>query len=90
MKYQFMDQLCCYLDMWPWSKLFLCVLVTWSCPIVCDPMDCSPVGFSIHGILQARILEWVAIPFSRVSSNPGIKSGSPALQAESLSITRLM
>ena len=33
-----------------------------------DPMDCSPLGFSVHGILQARILEWVAMPFSRGSS----------------------
>ena len=71
MKYQFMDQLCCYLDNVALVKsLFLCVLVTWLCLIVCNPMDCSPVGFSIHGILQARILEWVAIPFSRVSSQP--------------------
>ena len=36
----------------------------------CDPMDCSPPGSSVHGILQARILEWVAIPFSRGSSQP--------------------
>ena len=36
----------------------------------CDPMDCSPPGSSVHGILQARILEWVAISFSRVSSQP--------------------
>ena len=35
------------------------VLVTQSCPTVCDPMDCSPPGSSVHGILQARILEWV-------------------------------
>ena len=35
-----------------------------SCPTLCDPMDCSPPGFSIHGILQARTLEWVAISFS--------------------------
>ena len=41
------------------------VLVAQSCPILCDPMDCSLPGFSVHGILQARILEWVAIPFSR-------------------------
>ena len=38
------------------------------CPTLCDPMDCSPPGSSVHGILQARILEWVAIPFSRGSS----------------------
>ena len=39
-----------------------------SCPALCYPMDCSLPGFSVHGILQARILEWVAIPFSRGSS----------------------
>ena len=50
----------------------------------CDPMDCSPPGSSVHGILQARILEWVAIPFSRGSSHPGIKFTSPALQTDSL------
>ena len=40
------------------------------CPTLCDPMDCSPQGSSVHVILQARILEWVAIPFSRGSSRP--------------------
>ena len=38
-----------------------------SCPTLCNPMDYSPAGFSVHGILQARIQEWVAIPFSRGS-----------------------
>ena len=42
--------------------------VVQSCLTLCDPMDCSPPGSSIHGILQARILEWVTIPFSRASS----------------------
>ena len=42
----------------------VCVLVAQLCPTLCDPMDCSPPGFSVRGILQARILEWVAIPFS--------------------------
>ena len=37
-----------------------------SCPTLCDPMYCSLPGFSIHGILQARTLEWVAISFSRI------------------------
>ena len=41
-----------------------------SCPTLCDPVDCSPPGSSVHGILQARILEWVAISFSRGSSQP--------------------
>ena len=40
------------------------------CPTLCNPMDCSPPGRSVHGILQARILEWAAIPFSRGSSRP--------------------
>ena len=44
------------------------VLVTQSCPILGKPMDYSLPGSSVHGILQARILEWVAIPFSRGSS----------------------
>ena len=46
----------------------VCAKQLQSCPILCDPMDCSPPGFSVHGILQARILEWVAISSSRVSS----------------------
>ena len=49
---------------------FVCVLVKQSCPNLCDPIDYSPPGFSVHGILQARILEWVAISFSRGSSGP--------------------
>ena len=40
------------------------------CPALCDPMDCSPRGSSVHGILQARILEWVAMASSRGSSRP--------------------
>ena len=44
------------------------VLVAQSCLTLCDPIDCSPPGSSVRGILQARILEWVAIPFSRGSS----------------------
>ena len=43
-------------------------LVTQSCLALCNPMDCSPPGTSLHGILQARILDWIAIPFSRASS----------------------
>ena len=44
--------------------------VAQSCPTLCNPMDCSPPGSSVHGIFQARILEWVAISFSRGSSQP--------------------
>ena len=43
----------------------MCVSVTQSCPSLCNPMDCSAPGSSVHGIIQARILEWVDIPFSR-------------------------
>ena len=54
------------------TELFVCVyvlvLVAQSCPTLCDPMDHSPPGSPVHGILQARILEWVAISFSRGSS----------------------
>ena len=44
--------------------------VTQSCPTLCDPMDCSLSGSSVHGIFQARVLEWIAIFFSRGSSRP--------------------
>ena len=46
------------------------VSVTLPCPTLFDPMDCSPLGSSVHGISQARILEWVAISYSRGSSWP--------------------
>ena len=46
------------------------VVVAQLCLSLCDSMDCSLPGSSVHGILQARILEWVAIPFSKVSSQP--------------------
>ena len=54
------------------SRMFNYVLscsVAKSCPTLCHPMDCSPPGSAVHGILQARILEWVAISFSRGSSH---------------------
>ena len=54
-------------------------LVTKSCLSLCDPMDCSLPGSSVHGISQARVLEWVAISSSRGSSWPGIEPTSPAL-----------
>jgi len=53
--------------------------VAQSCPTLCDPMD-----YTVHGILQARILEWVAVPFSRGLPNPGIEPRSPTLQVDSL------
>ena len=45
----------------------VCAKALQSCPTLCDPMDCSLPGSSVHGILQARILEWVAMPSSRGS-----------------------
>ena len=57
-----------------WASLNLSlkvkVLVAQSCPTLCDPMDCSPPGSSVHEIFQARILEWVTISFCRGSSQP--------------------
>ena len=47
-----------------------CCGVTQSCSTLCDPMDCSPPGSSVHWILQARVLEWVAMPSPRGSSRP--------------------
>ena len=64
---------------WPndWTNIFLGsqylylrVKVSQSCLTLCDPMDCSLPGSSVCGILQARILEWAAVPFSRGSSQP--------------------
>lgn len=60
------------------------VLITQLCPTLCNPIDCSLPGFSVHGILQIRILKWVDIPFSRAFPDSGIESGSPALQGDSL------
>ena len=50
--------------------LCVCAKLLHSCPMLGDPMDCSPPGSSVHGILQARILEWVAMPSSRGSLQP--------------------
>ena len=58
------------------------MLVAQTCPTFCNLKDCSPSGSSVHGILQARILEWVAISFSAEAS--GIKPRSNTLQADSL------
>ena len=48
----------------------LCSAVSQSCTTLCGPMDCSLPGSSIHGIFQARLLEWVAMPSSKESSRP--------------------
>ena len=60
------------------------VLVAQSCSTLCNQMDYSLPGSSMHIILQARILAWVAIPSPRDFPNPGIKPRSPALHADSL------
>ena len=63
-----------------------------SCATLSDPMDCGPPGSSVHGILQARILEWVAMPSSRDLPDPGIEPASLSLlhwQAGSLLLVPL-
>ena len=57
----------------------LCLVIQ-LCPTLCDPMDCSLPGSSVHGILQTRILEWVAMASTGYFPNPEIKSRSPALR----------
>ena len=59
-------------------------LVAQSRLTVYDAMDCNPPGSSVHGIFQARILDWAAMPSSRGSSHTGIEPRSPALQVDSL------
>ena len=54
-------------DVWE-SQVCVCAKSLQSCPTLCDPMDCGPPGTSVCGILQARVLEWVAMPSSRGSS----------------------
>ena len=56
-------------------------LVAQPCPTLCDPTDCSPPGSSVRGMFQARVLEWVAFPFSKDLPNPGIKTRSPTFQS---------
>ena len=53
--------------------------VVQSCPTLCDPMNCSLPGSSVHGIFQAIVLEWIAISFSRGSSQPRDQTRSPTL-----------
>ena len=72
---QYINSICCY------------YLVSKSFPMFCNPMDCRPPGSSVHGISQARILEWIAIFFSRGSSQPRTETMSPVLQVDSLSLS---
>ena len=74
----------CHLVEDPWKEGWQCKCQSLSYIWLCNPMDCSPLDSSVHGIFQARILEWVAIPFSRDLADPGIKPRSPSLQVDSL------
>ena len=58
-----------------------------SCLTLCNPINCSPPGSSVHGILQAKILEWVAVSSTGDLPQPGIQPTSPALQAHSLPLS---
>ena len=59
----------------------MCAQLLQSCPTLCDPMDYGPPGFSVHRILQIRVLEWVAMPSPGDLPYPGIKSMSPKFPA---------
>ena len=62
------------------------VLIVQSCPTLCDSMGCSLQGSSVHGILQARILEWVTIPSPKGSSQPGNQAQGPCTAGRFLPI----
>ena len=62
----------------------VCERVTQSCPTLSDPVDCNPSGSSVHGVIQARIPEWVAFPSPGDLPDSGTEPRSPALQADSL------
>ena len=65
-------------------------MLTQLCPTLCNPMGCSRLGPFVYGILQARILEWVAMPSSKALPDPEIKPASPespTLQADSLPLS---
>ena len=67
-------------EFWQITGWKIKVQVAQLCPILCDRLDCRLPGSSVHGILQARVLEWVAISYIRVSSQPRDQTQSPALQ----------
>ena len=74
--------LCVFL--WPANNDTALCLLAHSCPTLCDPVDSSQPGFLSVGILQARILEWAAIPFSRVSSQPRDQTQVSRIATDSL------
>ena len=61
------------------AKTCACVLRPQLCPTLCNPIDCSPPGSTVHGIFQARILEWIAISYSRGSSRPKDRTLIPCI-----------
>ena len=63
--------------------------IQWKWKLLSHVWLSDPMEYTVHGILQARILEWVAIPFSRGSSKPGIEPRSPTLQVDSLPAERM-
>ena len=65
-------------------ELLMCVLVAQLCPTLCDPTDCSSAGSSVHGILQAGILEWVTITFSTLSLDQLLVTNKPFILGLSL------
>ena len=70
----------------------MCILdleseVAQSCPTLCGPMDCSPPGSSIHGFLQARVLEWIVIPIFRGSSQPRDQTWVPCITGRFFTIS---
>ena len=72
--------------------MHVCAQLLQSCPTLCDPMDCSPPGSSVHGILQIRILEWVAMPPPGDLVDLGIETlilMSPALAGGLFAITTI-
>ena len=64
------------------NNIYIFDVCAQSCPTLCDPMDCSPPGSSVHGVPQARILEWVAISFGNLP-DPRIKTESLAAPVKS-------
>ena len=93
-QWSFLSMHCCFYGEYHYTYFsyinYMC-LVTQSCLTFCNPKDCSPPGSSVHGTLQARILEWVGIPFLGwedeiflTSPNHRIQPRSLALQADSL------
>ena len=64
------EHICVIQDSLPTRLPAILCLVAQLCLTLCDPVDCNPPGFSPHGLLQARILGWVAMPSSRGSSQP--------------------